>query len=95
MPAANRVFAVSMLLLLPKDDGRGEAACTPTSAEARVRASPNGTYWKKRAQKAEDLLIRIARANVIFPSMCANNMDALNLVEELKHYRQFAAGDEK
>lgn len=50
------------------------------------RQSPNGTYWKKRALKAEDLLRRIAQANVIFPSMCANNMEAYNLNDELRDF---------
>lgn len=36
--------------------------------------------------EAVDLLRRLAKANVIFPSMCANNMEAWNLAEELKKY---------
>lgn len=43
-------------------------------------------YWQSRALHAEDLLRRIAKANVIFPSMCANNMEAYNLNDELKSY---------
>lgn len=35
----------------------------------------------------ETMLRRIADANVIFPSMCANNMEAWNITEELKAYR--------
>jgi hypothetical protein len=45
----------------------------------RLSAQPEAT--------AIDLLRRIADANVIFPSMCANNMEAWNLTEELKQYR--------
>jgi hypothetical protein len=33
-----------------------------------------------------DLLRRIAKANVIFPSMCANNMEAYNLNDELRRF---------
>ena len=33
------------------------------------------------------LLRRIANANVIFPSMCANNMEAMNLLKELNKYK--------
>lgn len=43
-------------------------------------------YWKFRAEKAEDLLRRIAAANVIFPSMCDNNMEAWNITQALQEF---------
>lgn len=43
-------------------------------------------YWQSRALRAENLLRRIAKANVIFPSMCANNMEAYNLNDELRDF---------
>lgn len=41
---------------------------------------------KLRADAAENLLRRIAKANVIFPSMCSNNMEAYNLTDELRRF---------
>lgn len=38
--------------------------------------------------KAVSLLARISKANVIFPSMCANNMEAWIITEELKQYAE-------
>jgi hypothetical protein len=46
-----------------------------------------------KLEKAERLLERIAKANVIFPSMCANNMEAWNITEELKPYRSTDIGE--
>jgi len=50
--------------------------------------------WRGRAEKAEELLARIAKANVIFPSVCANNMEAWNITEALKAYSPDAASGE-
>jgi len=50
------------------------------------------------ARPMERLLRRIAAANVIFPSMCANNMEAYNINAELERYRsvpQSGEGAEK
>lgn len=41
----------------------------------------------KALAECRTLLTRIADANVIFPSMCANNMAAWNIVHDLAKYR--------
>lgn len=62
-------------------------------AEPELIGEKRGDFWKRcyeaateRADKAEALLRRIAKANVIFPSMCANNMEAYNINAELSSY---------
>lgn len=38
---------------------------------------------RDEANDAAALLRRIRKANIIFPSMCANNMEAMNLLTEI------------
>lgn len=38
---------------------------------------------RDQRNEAMDLLRRIRKANIVFPSMCANNMEAMNLLEEI------------
>lgn len=51
-----------------------------------TRVEPEAGEIAHKLAQAENLLSRIAQANVIFPSMCSNNMEAWNLTEELKAY---------
>lgn len=44
-------------------------------------------------EKMRSLLVRIANANVIFPSMCANNSDAYSINEALKEYKTNIRGE--
>jgi hypothetical protein len=63
--------------------------------EAEIIQENRRDYWKRRCEAAEALLCKIAAANVIFPSMCANNMEAWNITEELKKYSSPFAAEEK
>ena len=58
---------------------------TPMTDEARKRPAHynDPEEWDVHAQLAHRMELA---ANVIFPSMCANNMDAYNINEELRHY---------
>lgn len=64
---------------------KAEAALKALRPEV-TRIEPEAGEIAHKLAQAENLLSRIAQANVIFPSMCSNNMEAWNLTEELKAY---------
>lgn len=56
------------------------------SALASSETARVDNFILSKAEEMRSLLERIAKANVIFPSMCANNMEAWKITDDLKAY---------
>ncbi len=66
----------------PKNEGK---VMDPDLAIA-IAAEVNALLSSEANGEAVGLLRRIRKANIIFPSMCANNMEAYNLLDEIDKF---------